>query len=58
MSEPAAAEANEDRLMTRIDGEEVRLLVHIEAIDDAGDAATSPDPAHDDEPDDPPGLAQ
>ena len=31
---------DEPWLMTRIDGEEARLLVHIEPIDDAEDAPT------------------
>ena len=30
---------DEHKLMTRIDGEEARLLVHIEPIDDAGAGA-------------------
>jgi hypothetical protein len=48
MSESSADEANEERrLMTRIDGEAARLLVHIEPIDDGDDRATDTDgPAH------------
>ena len=40
MSEPTDDRANEPRLMTRIDGEEARLLVHIEPLEEAGDDAT------------------
>jgi hypothetical protein len=40
MSEPTDDRPNERRLMTRIDGEEARLLVHIEPMDDAGEEAT------------------
>jgi hypothetical protein len=36
---------DEPRLMTRIDGEEARLLVHIEPIDDAeAEASTEDEP--------------
>ena len=41
MSETTANDPNDElRLMTRIDGEEARLLVHIEPIEDAEDAPT------------------
>jgi hypothetical protein len=40
MSEPADEGANEPRLMTRIDGEEARLLVHIEPLEEAADDPT------------------
>lgn len=62
MSEPTDGQDDspneEPWLMTRIDGEEARLLVYIEPIDDAEDAPTeestpSPGPRPDS-----PGLAQ
>ena len=38
MSEPTDDQPNDEpRLMTRIDGEEARLLVHIEPLEDADD---------------------
>ncbi len=40
MSEPTEDDPNEPRLMIRIDGEEARLLVHIEPIEDADEDAT------------------
>jgi hypothetical protein len=49
---------DEPRLMTSIDGEPARLLVHIEPIDDAVDHATEmAEPAQGTSPDEP-GLAQ
>lgn len=52
-------QANDDlRLMTRIDGDEARLLVHIVPIDDADDDPTeASDPGHA-PPADPAGLAE
>ena len=57
--EPEPPEDNDDlRLMTRIDGEEARLLVHIERLDDtAPDTSPAPGPA-DPPPRDPSGLEQ
>ena len=49
---------DEPRLMTSIDGEPARLLVHIEPIEDSDDPPTEagePAPAP---PPDPPGLAE
>jgi hypothetical protein len=48
MSETSDDEANDERrLMTRIDGEAARLLVHIEPIEDGEDRATDAGgPAH------------
>jgi hypothetical protein len=41
MSETTGDETNDEpRLMTRIDGEAARLLVHIEPIEDAEDRPT------------------
>ncbi|HVL05615.1 MAG TPA: hypothetical protein VM388_06480 [Acidimicrobiales bacterium] len=58
MSEPTDDDPNEPRLMTRIDGEEARLLVHIEPIEEAGEDATEPcEPDEGDRPV-PPGLAE
>ena len=45
-------------LMTRIDGEEARLLVHIEPIDEDEDAPTEEDSPAVEPPPDSPGLAQ
>lgn len=58
MSETTGDEPNEHRLVTRIDGEEVRLLVHIEPIAPAGDAATSTNEGCEGEPVEGSGLAQ
>ena len=49
---------DEPRLMTRIDGEEARLLVHIEPIDDAEDDPTEESTPALRPPPDSPGLAQ
>jgi undecaprenyl-diphosphatase len=50
---------NDDpRLMTRIDGEDARLLVHIERIDEADPGASPGDPEFDPPSPDPPGLGQ
>jgi hypothetical protein len=58
MNQPTADEANEPRLMTDIDGEEARLLVHIEAIDPTAGDPTGEDAAHEGDPEDGPGLAE
>lgn len=58
MSETTDDQPNEHRLVTRIEGEEVRLLVHIEPITPAGDAATTADEGGQGEPDDGSGLTQ
>ena len=43
MSETTDDDPNDERrLMTRIDGEAARLLVHIEPIEDADDRPTEP----------------
>lgn len=49
---------DEPRLMTRIDGEEVRLLVHIVPIEDAEDAPTETTEPAQGSPPDSPGLAE
>ena len=48
----------EPKLMTHIDGEEVRLLVHIEPIEEAGGGTTEPVEPDQESPPKPPGLAQ
>ena len=48
----------EPRLMTRIDDEEVRLLVHIVPIEDAEDATTEASGPSQGSPPDSPGLAE
>jgi hypothetical protein len=58
MSEPTDDQPNERGLMTRIDGEEVRFLVHIEPIDPADEDPTEPTGACEGKPDDSPGLAE
>lgn len=58
MSQPTDDPANEPRLMTDIDGEEARLLVHIEPIDPADEDATDRSAASEGEPGDHPGLAE
>ena len=55
MSEPAD-EANKPGPMTRIEGEEVRLLVHIAPIDPAADGATAPHEGDERDAEDSPGL--
>lgn len=49
---------DEPRLMTRIDGEEARLLVHIVPIENAGDAPTETAGPAQGPPPDSPGLAE
>lgn len=49
---------DEPRLMTSIDGEPARLLVHIEPIEDAEDRSTDADEPGQASPSDSPGLAQ
>lgn len=59
MSETTEDDAkDEPRLMTRIDGEPARLLVHIEPIEDAGDRPTETDEPAQGSPHDSPGLAE
>lgn len=58
MNQRTENEANEPRLMTHIDGEDARLLVHIEAIDPTAGDATGEDAAHEGDPEDGPGLAE
>ena len=49
---------DEPRLMTGIEGEAARLLVHIEPIEDPGDCPTEPDGPAQAPPPDAPGLAE
>jgi hypothetical protein len=59
MSETTDDDRNEEpRLMTRIDGEAARLLVHIEPIEDADDAPTDPPPPAQAPPPDSSGFAE
>ena len=58
MSKPTNDDTNEPRLMTRIDGEEVRLLVHIEPIEEAADGATEANEPDEGAPPGSPGLAE
>ena len=59
MSETSDDDPNDEpRLMTRIDGEAARLLVHIEPIEDAEDPATGTDGPAQAPPPDSSGLAE
>ena len=59
MTEPTDEHPNDEfRLMTRIDGEEARLLVHIEPIEGAEDGPEGPDCPAQASPPDSPGLAE
>lgn len=57
--EDRPGEAYDDpRVMTRIDGEEARLLVHIEPIGDPGDGPTEEGRSAEGSPPESPGLAE
>ena len=59
MSEPTDDDPNDEpRLMTRIDGEEARLLVHIEPIEEAEDGPEGTSGPAQASPPDSPGLAE
>lgn len=59
MSETTDDDPNDEpRLMTGIDGETARLLVHIEPIEDTDDPPTEPDAPAQAPPPDSPGLPE
>ncbi len=59
MSETTGDDANEElRLMTRIDGEAARLLVHIEPIEEVEDPPSETSQPAQPPPPDTPGLAE
>ena len=59
MSETTDDDPNDEpRLMTGIDGQAARLLVHIEPIEDAEDRPTEPSGPAQAPPPDPPGLPE
>jgi hypothetical protein len=59
MSQTTDDDPNEEpRLLTRIDGEAARLLVHIEPIDDTEDRPTQPGQGTQAPPPDSSGLAE